>query len=516
MARMKMNRQNFLKMSRSTPAAGFAAEVAPKHVNPLSPRERGVFSGSGFSRELFNKGTLTTALTLALLASGCSTLTRQPYAAPQLKLPAAWTTPAATAAADNARWWQALHDAQLDALMQQVLAHNNDLASATIQLRRAQLQAGIAASNQRPTLAAQVGVNRRDSLIGDNAAVGNTGTTNSASVSISYEADLWNRLGNLRNSAEWSAKAQAQDLQSTALALSATTANLYWSRIYLNERLALARQSVANAEKILALVNVRYQAGTVSGLDVAEAQQNLAALRVSLSQLQLQYTENGNALKLLLGDAGALPQEFPDSFGSHEMPPVPAGLPADLLARRPDLRASELRLRAAYSDIRASQASFYPALTLTGSVGGASPALSQVLQNPVVTLGAGLVLPFLNWQANRLNLKVSEADYGILASDFRQKLLTAFTEVENALAARDALAAQEALLQQSFAAAQKAEKLYEIRYRAGAASLQDWLTAQDKRISAQAALAATQRDRLLNHATLCQALGGAPLLPAPG
>lgn len=459
----------------------------------------------------------TLALLAALsLASGCSTITSRPFAAPDQALPAAWSTALDTSGAGatatgtrdaTGPWWLAFDDAGLDTLMQQVLRQNQELAAAAIRLRRAQFVAGLAASNARPDFSASLGASRRAPLDGGGAT-----TTYSASAGVSYEADLWGRLGAQRDSARWAASASAEDLASTALALTATTANLYWQLGYLNQRVALAEQGLADARRTRELVQARYRAGAVSGVDAAEADQDLAGQQVALNQLAQQRTEIRHALALLLASPGAGIDSAPTGLVAITLPAVAADLPAALLGNRPDLRAAELRLRAAYSDIRATQASFYPALTLTGSIGGSSSALSQVVRDPVATLGAGLVLPFLNWNEMRLSVKISEADYEAAVTAFRQRLLTAFTEVEDALSARAALDERHGFLAQSFAAAQQAEALYASRYRAGAVSLQDWLVAQEKRRGAEVALAANQYDRLVNHATLVQALGGSPVL----
>lgn len=454
------------------------------------------------------KKTLVPLVSALLLCSACSSITTRSYRAPDVALPAAWSTAAEGETAAEGYWWKAFNDAGLNALMTQVLAQNHDLAAAAIQLRRAQLQAGLAASNMRPDFGVRAGVSRDEPL-----QDGDGNTSYSAAATVSYEADLWRRLGSLRDSARWAAKASAEDLQSTALALTVTAANLYWQLGYLDQRVLLAEQSLADGEKIRNLVRVRYQAGAVSGVDSVEAEQNLAALRVELNRLTQQRVEVRNTLALLLATPGSAPAA-PDLV-ALQLPALRAELPASLLAHRPDLRAAELRLRAAFSDIRATQASFYPTLTLTGSLGGASSALSKVISDPVATLGAGLVLPFLNWQEMRLSIKVSEADYEAAATAFRQRLLTAFTEVEDALSARVSLQERHELLQLSRDTARQAEALYEIRYRAGAVSLQDWLSAQEKRRAADIALATNQLDRLVNHATLSQALGGATALPAP-
>lgn len=155
-----------------------------------------------------------------------------------------------------------------------------------------------------------------------------------------------------------------------------------------------------------------------------------------------------------------------------------------------------------------TRASFYPTLGLTGTVGGSSAALSNLLANPVATLGAGITLPFLNFNQARLNIRVSEADYELAVVSFRQTLLAAFTDVDNALSARTQLAAQGEALSQSLAAARRAEQLYEVRYRAGAVPLRTWLDAQESRRGAEIAQAQNMLARLNNQVAIYQALGG--------
>src|SRR5690606_34156558 len=182
-----------------------------------------------------------------------------------------------------------------------------------------------------------------------------------------------------------------------------------------------------------------------------------------------------------------------------------------LLGRRPDLRAAELRLRGALAGVDAAKASLYPTLDLTGSLGGASASLTNLLANPVGVLGAGITLPFLAWNQAQLNIGVSEADYEIAVVNFRQTLLSAFTDVDNALSARARLVEQGRSLAASFAAARKAEELYAVRYRAGAVPLRTWLDAQEAARSAENALAQNRQQQFAAQVALYETLGGAPV-----
>lgn len=451
------------------------------------------------------------ALALALALAGCSTL-RTPYEAPAVAVPAQWpNAPQAQAGARDAQaatshWWKAFNDPVLDSLVDAALARNNNLAAATIQVRRAQLQARL--TEHRPSVNANLSTSAGRPLDG-----GGTTRSNSASLGVSYELDLWNRLGASLDAARWEAQATAEDREATAQALAGTTATLYWQLAYYNQRLAAATESIGYAERTLALVQTQYDAGAVSSLELAESRQSLASQRAALANLQQQYVETSNALVLLFDGSATGPAapgwSAPQTLPAAPLPDVAAGLPAELLARRPDLRAAELRLRGTLASGDATRLSYYPQLSLTGALGGASSALGSVLANPVATLGAGLVLPFLNQTEMRISTAIAQADYERAVVTFRQTLYQALTDVDNALSARRQYAEQAAQLEQSLADARRAERLYEVRYRAGAVALKPWLDAQEKRRSAETALAENRLNRLVNHATLYQALGGA-------
>lgn len=447
------------------------------------------------------------ALVLAL--AGCSSL-RTPYKAPAMAVPAQWQGAAASApAARDAQattgaWWKAFNDPQLDQLVEAALAHNNDLAVAAIKVRRAQLQARLA--EHRPSVSASLSSSANRPLEG-----GSTTRSNSVSVGVSYEVDLWNRLDASLDVARWEALATAQDREAAAQALAGTTATLYWQIAYYQQRLAAAADSIRYAERTLSLVQAQYDAGAVSALEVAESRQSLASQRASLALLQQQAIEASNALALLFDIPPTGQAAGPAAAGwavPQALPAVAPGLPAELLSRRPDLRAAELRLRESLASVDATRLSYYPQFSLTGALGGSSSSLGNVLANPLGTLGAGLVLPFLNRTEMQINTAVAQADYEQAVVSFRQTLYQAFTDVNNALSARTQYEAQAEQLEQSLADARRAEQLYEVRYRAGAVALKSWLDAQEKRRSAETALAENRLNRLTNHATLYQALGG--------
>jgi NodT family efflux transporter outer membrane factor (OMF) lipoprotein len=454
----------------------------------------------------------TLAIAIALMLGGCASQ-RTTFEPVQTQTPATWSQRTDGPEVAAGQWWKQFGDPALDALIERALRSNNDLAAAAIKVRRAQINAGLADDARMPALSAKGTTSNVRKLDGDRS---NT-RSSSGNVTLSYEADLWGRLGANYDVKRWEALATEQDRESTVLSLIGTTANLYWQGAYLNGRVALANESIAYAQKTLDLVRTQYGAGAVSTLEILEAEQNLTTQQSTLTQLVQQQVENANALAILFDSPPGATTALPARLPQQALPDLAAGLPADLLGRRPDLRAAEMRLRGSLATVDATRTNYYPQLTLTGALGSSSNALAQLVQNPIATLGAQLTLPFLQWNQMQLDVKGSQADFESAVTTFRQTLYTAFSDVENALSARRQYAAQEALLQQNLQAAQGAERLYELRYRSGSATLRVWLDAQEKRRTAENSLAEARLNRLKNQMTLYQALGGdAQPLPTDG
>jgi NodT family efflux transporter outer membrane factor (OMF) lipoprotein len=327
-------------------------------------------------------------------------------------------------------------------------------------------------------------------------------------VAVGFEIDLWGRLRAQRDVARWQAQASAEDLRATRLLLIADSCDLYWSLAVANQRISHGSDSLALARQTLDLVQTQFDAGAVSRIELREAEQRLYSQRATQSLLLQQRVEARNALTVLLDGLPWPQSDEPQDLDQALSQAPTAGIPAQVLGRRPDLRAAELRLRAVLKGIDVARRSYYPALSLTGSAGSSSDSLLNLVKNPVLTLGAGLSLPFLRGQEMRLDTAIANTDYAVAANEFRRLLYLALAEVDNALSARIQFARQAAEAQLSLTAAQQIERLYEVRYRAGAASLRTWLDAQETRRSADLALTVARLQLLRNDATLHQALGG--------
>ncbi|RZG78436.1 efflux transporter outer membrane subunit [Acinetobacter sp. WCHAc060033] len=456
---------------------------------------------------------LATTLILGSSLIGCAAVVKTPYQAPAVQVPSGF-------AYDNAKskqiqtdlyadqWWTLFGDTQLNQLVDQVIQKNADLAVAGINLQTARLKAGLARDQQGPRVSSGVSTGHSFDLnSGDDSAKGL-----SLSAGVSYQVDLFGKLARQTEAAKWESLATEQDLQATGQTLIGTTANLYWQLGYLNERYSTAQQSLASTQKTYELVRTQYKAGAVSGLDLTQAEQSVQSQKASLSQIEQQLVETRTALAVLLQiPVQQLNIQEPKKLPRIALPNISAGLPADILSRRPDLRAAELRLRESLANKDATKASYYPSISLTGSLGSTSTSLANLLKNPALTLGASLSLPFLQYNDMQKDLKISELDYEKSIIQYRNTLYQAFADTENALSNRTELDKQVALQQRNLELAEKTERLTEVRYRNGAIALKSLLDAQETTRNARLSLVQTKQSQYNAYVTLMQALGGSPI-----
>lgn len=475
---------------------------------------------------ILRKSHWLTLVALTLLLTGCGSFQTTAYLRPEVNLPSSWqgtakvqsetdtkaetktqtqamTNEEVKALASGALGFQ---DHDLERLLTEVLRRNNNLAAAAIKVRQARLEAGLKADAMMPSLGAEISGNyNRDLHDAENDS------SHAASGTLSYEVDLWGKLANQRDIAQWEAEATDQDRRSAAIALVCTTAELYFQIAYLNESITLGKQSIARARKSLNLAHLRYSAGADSSLEFQEAKRSLASQQASQEDLRRQLAQNQSALAVLFDgppqDVVDNPKQLPQSV----LPTVDEGLPADILGRRPDLRAAELRLRESLTNVDVQRTSYYPTLSLTGALGSTSSALLQVINHPVASLVAGISLPFLQWNEMKLNTALAQAEYDQAVVEFRQTLYEALKEVGDALSAGQYYTAQRQKLQEALSAARTVEGIYETRYRSGQESMQVWIDAQENRQTAETSLLANRLNQLLNYLILYQALGGEPV-----
>lgn len=468
-----------------------------------------------FSFLRVQRGAVLSACSMAslLVLQGCSpVLDSSSYSAPQVEMVQSWRQgneePGRKDITMSDSWWLSLHDPTLNALMDEALQKNSDLTLAMLDVQKAMLEAGLAKNDQFPQVSADASgeFDRDVKDWGDGSSRSFTG-----SLSVSYEIDLWNELKNTTRAARLEALATEEDRNAVRLSLTGSVANAYFEICYLKERLQLSSDSIAYAKRSLELVQVQKDAGAATSLEVLEAEQNLASQEASHTTLVQELVEARHTLALLFdGPPEHLKQEDNLSLADIELPSVQPGLPSELLARRPDVRAAELRVEEAFSSSQVSRASMYPSFSLTGALGDSSEDLSRLFSNPVASLAASISLPFLQWDDVQKNIKISDIAYKEAVIDYRDTLYTALSEVENSLSARKQYRLQEEKLDLSLDRAKKTEAIYNTRYTTGSVTMKTWLDAQEERRDAEVDLAENRLDQLENYVTLCKALGGEP------
>ena len=448
--------------------------------------------------------TLCVAVVLAL--SGCGVTS--PMLKPSVTAPGAWNEAApANGTAVSADWWQTFGSAELQGLVAQALADSPDLAIAMERVKQAEAQVRIAGASLFPTLDLGFGTSARQT----NDTRGSTRTeASSTTLSVSYELDLWGRNRSGVRSAESSLAATTFDRDTARLTLISGVATGYFQVLSLRSRLAVARENLAIAERVLELVSARARNGAASALDVSRQDAAVLSQRAALMPLEQQERQTLAALAIL---SGRLPQGFDvkaTGIADLSVPAIDPGLPAALLVRRPDLASAEARLKSANADVAAARAALLPSISLTGSAGTASSALLAIAGGPtsVISLGLSLLQPIFDGGRLRGQVSVAQSQERELVETYRKAILTAFGEVEDALVAASRQAQQEALQAQVQTQAREALRLAEIRYREGADDLLTVLDAQRTLFSAQDQLAQIRENRLESAVDLYKALGG--------
>ena len=457
---------------------------------------------------------LVLSATMILCASCAST-----YRAPELTVAprygaavdtgAAQDTPIGTAASYPRRdaaadpWWRGFEDATLDRLIEDVLARNRDLKTAALRVQRARLQVGQARNERLPVASGSVSQSSSTAIRGG----GPDQDRANAQLSLRYEVDLWRRLQTAETAADWGALASVEDLDSTALLLIANSCDLYWRLADANARIARGEQAIATARRTAALIDLQYAVGAVSRLETAEAAQSLQQRIGNQARFMQQRSELRGAVAVLRGGLYWPEADEPQTVSAPALP-IDAGVPVDLLGRRPDLRAAEWRLRQTLADADRVRLSAYPQLSLNLSASGSGTSIGDLLDRPLRTLTRSLLLPFLDANGTRLRIAVARKDYDIAAEAFAQRLIDAIGEVETANAARAPLEMQVVSARDTLRAAEQAERLYAVRYRAGSASLRLSLDAQQSRLGAEDTLSQAELAQRRNDIAMVKAIGG--------
>jgi multidrug efflux system outer membrane protein len=464
------------------------------------------------------KWLLAVALAINLCLTGCAVGPR--YQRPSVQAPAAWKTegPWRVAAPKDAlpkgKWWQIFHDDELNGYESQLLAANQSLTAARSRLDQARSLARVASAGLFPTLSVDPSASRnRYSANRPQVQVTTSAFTQNLyeiPFALNYEVDLFGRERKTLEAANATLQQTAADLQNVQLVLTAELAADYFSLRELDAETQVVQESVKIQQEGLVLVKHRHDGGIASGLDLAQQQTLLDSTATQLELLQQQRAQFEHAIALLTGTPASA-FNVPVAPLLAIPPPIPLGMPSDLLERRPDVASAERAMANQNALVGVARTAFYPQVSISGSGGFQSVSIGSLISAPSAfwSLGGAAFQPILNGGRNRANLAATESAYNESVANYRQSVLTAFQQVEDGLSGLNSLSHASESQGAAVADARRALEIANNRYVGGLTTSLDVITAQSVLLTNQRLLTQLLGQQMVTSVFLVKALGGA-------
>jgi hydrophobe/amphiphile efflux-1 (HAE1) family protein/NodT family efflux transporter outer membrane factor (OMF) lipoprotein len=467
-------------------------------------------------------GIITIALLFSLATVQASLFTVGPdYHTPTNSVPADykaaefgnWKTGQPLDNVPKGNWWEVFGDTNLNALEAQALLANQELKAAVARVDQARAEARVSRGQLLPSLNLDPNYTRQRYSPNANPSFGNvTANTFSTPLDLSYEVDLWGRVRRSFQSARADAQASLAAFYNVLLTLQSDVAQNYFTFRALDAEIATVAGTVDLRKEQVRLTQSRYDGGIGSELEVAQAQTELATTEAELAALAQRRDEMENVIAILVGEN---PTTFklaadPTLNWNPQPPRIPAGLPSDLLERRPDVAAAERQLASANAKIGVAKAAFFPVLTLTGSGGYLSGDVDSLFNwdSRTWSIGPSLSLPIFAGGRNRANYHRAKAAFAEAVALYRQQVLVAFGDVEDSLSDLRHLADQAGAQERAVKNARRAADLATDRYRSGIVSYIEVVDAERDALSAERANVQLAGQRLIATVQLIKALGG--------
>lgn len=461
------------------------------------------------------------ALAALLLLAGCAV--GPDYRRPTLELPATWSAASGSAGAatpanqSGERWWSLYGDPVLERLVDEALLNNANLQVAAARVLEARAIAGSTDANLYPAVSATLGGNRTQSSLEGAfprpATLPRIQNTYRGTLDVSYEIDFWGKFRRASEAARADLLAAESSRDAVRLSLTAQVAQQYFALIAADAQETVARRTLKTRGESLEMIRKRLEVGAISEYDLRQVDAEEAVARVQLAATTQNRDRAESALAVLLGRSPRAVMEDAIERGQPsalQAVAIPAGLPSDLLLRRPDLREAEQKLVAANARIGVARAGYFPSVGLTGFIGSESVAFSKLFSGPagIFQFAAAITQPLWNAGLIRFNLEAAEARQQQALGQYRQTVASAFKDVRDALAAQRAaseiLAAETARAQALEKGLQQAQR----RFDAGIASRLDLLDVERNLLAAELARIDAERARKAALADVFKALGG--------
>jgi multidrug efflux system outer membrane protein len=410
----------------------------------------------------------------------------------------------------NLPWWELLQDEQLQRLIKQALLQNRDLKQAVASVEELQARLGIARMDFLPKLDMNVNAPAFGRIGGFLFPGFPTPYSYFGQATLNWEIDVWGRVRRSNEAALADLMAREENRRAVVLTLVSSVATSYFDLLQFDMQLEIARNALESWGESVALAQAQLQGGVISRLDLDQFEAERANAATRVAELQRSMIQKENELSVLVGNNPVTITRGTTLTAQVLPPEVPAGLPSELLERRPDILQAEKTLAAATARIGMAKAARFPKLTITGFLGVASPALSRILLSgsEFGVGGLGLAGPLLNAQSLGLEQRAAEAQAKQVLAQYEQSILIAFKEVEDALVAVRTANDQRKAQQEQVKALRSALNISNLRYQGGVTSYVDVLLAKRTLFDAEFALAATHRLHLASVIQLYKALGG--------
>lgn len=443
------------------------------------------------------------ALTLASCANvqDLRSTTRQDPNIPET--PQAWAMARERVGEVEVGWIGTFNDPVLEALVREAQENNRNLQSAAANVDRARALARQAGASLRPSVDLNIGGAQGGNI--DSSSDGDL----SAGLELNWEADVWGRIRSGQQAAAASAESAEADYLFTQYSIAAQVALAYFVAIEAGIQERIAKESEDNLTETARITRVQYEAGLASAQDLALVRSDLAGASDSFIEAQGSKRESLRALEALLGRYPSTDLEVRTALPA--VPPAPpAGLPSEVLERRPDLIAAERNIAAAFNELKQAKAARLPTFSLTTEIGGSSGQLSNLLDpaNVAWTLAGNIAAPIFDGGQRESEVEIQDAEQRQAIADYVQTAIEAFQEVEDALDSGSVLAQREVFLTDSAREAQEAYRIAQLRYREGETDLIDVLDIQTRVFEAESSLANVQRQLISQRVDLHLALGG--------
>lgn len=454
-----------------------------------------------------------TLLTLCLLLGACASPAQRPDSG--LQPPADWQSPHNKGTTrSNQQWWTQFGSPQLDQLIEQARVGSFDLAAAIARVRQAQAETVVAGGSQLPEVTAGLNANRQKLLRGNGYSQLDADNDNgaedyfNANLSASYEIDFWGGQRASRDSAQFALQASQFDQATVELTLLSSVASGYAQTLSLREQSRIAELNLANAQSVLKLVQTRFDSGSATALELAQQKSLVAAQQRQLPLVQQQAQDASISLAALLGrPVQQLPLSL-EHFDQLSWPTIDAGVPSELIRRRPDIARAEAQLAAAQANVTVARAAMLPTVTLSAEIGSGADRAADMLRNPFYNLTAGLVAPIFNNGRLSAQRDKATARQEELLETYRGAIINGFADVEKALNSIRGLDEQRQWQGEELKQAQTAFDIAQSRYQAGAEDLLTVLETQRTLYAAQDLNVQLRLSRLQASIALYKALGG--------